>query len=50
VLSVFGTKFSLPEGTERVDFEDYEEIKIPITKPAPVRTTEQKVLVSYVRS
>lgn len=45
VLSTFGTKFSLPEGTIREDSKDYEEISIPVTTQAAVRTTESPILI-----
>ncbi|KAI8820753.1 Sec63 Brl domain-containing protein [Fimicolochytrium jonesii] len=45
-LSMFGTRFALPVGTERGDYKDYEELTIPIAQPAPVRSTERRVPIS----
>ncbi|KAJ2901105.1 activating signal cointegrator 1 complex subunit 3 [Coemansia aciculifera] len=45
MLSMFGSKYALPTGTERSEFADHEEITIPISKPAPRRFTEEPVLV-----
>ncbi|KAI8920167.1 Sec63 Brl domain-containing protein [Powellomyces hirtus] len=45
-LSTFGTKFALPVGTEREEYQDYEEIIIPVSKPAPVRTSERRIAIS----
>nr|KAJ3419799.1 activating signal cointegrator 1 complex subunit [Polyrhizophydium stewartii] len=46
MLSTFGTKIALPQGTVRVDEKDFEEIEIPIAKAVPVRTTEKRILIS----
>lgn len=48
ILSVFGTKFSLPQGTERIDLKDYEEITIPCPKSAPIRTTENLIPIQEI--
>ncbi|KAJ3149273.1 hypothetical protein HDU86_006996 [Geranomyces michiganensis] len=45
-LSVFGSRFALPLGTEREDLKDYEEIIIPVSQPAPVRTSERRVAIT----
>ncbi|KAJ1945879.1 activating signal cointegrator 1 complex subunit 3, partial [Linderina macrospora] len=45
VLSMFGTRYSLPVGTTRDEYPDHEEITIPITKPAPKRLTEAPVMI-----
>ncbi|KAJ3152645.1 activating signal cointegrator 1 complex subunit [Geranomyces variabilis] len=45
-LSVFGSRFALPLGTEREDLKDYEEIIIPVSQPAPVRTSERRVAIA----
>ncbi|KAJ3008876.1 activating signal cointegrator 1 complex subunit [Thoreauomyces humboldtii] len=45
-LSTFGTRFVLPLGTDREDLKDYEEITIPVSQPAPVRTSERRVMIS----
>ncbi|KAJ1929859.1 activating signal cointegrator 1 complex subunit 3 [Tieghemiomyces parasiticus] len=44
-LSMFGQRYALPVGTEREDYHDYEEITIPVTTQAPIRTTEAPVLI-----
>ncbi|KND03788.1 uncharacterized protein SPPG_01244 [Spizellomyces punctatus DAOM BR117] len=46
VLSTFGSRFTLPAGTEREDYKDYEEISIPISKPAAVRSHERRVPIA----
>ncbi|KAI9005728.1 Sec63 Brl domain-containing protein [Hyaloraphidium curvatum] len=33
ILSVFGTKYSLPPGTTRTDLKEYEQVEIPIPPP-----------------
>ncbi|KAJ3189894.1 activating signal cointegrator 1 complex subunit [Gaertneriomyces sp. JEL0708] len=40
-LSIFGSRFALPQGTEREDYQNYEEISIPVAKPHPVRASER---------
>ncbi|KAI8322612.1 Sec63-domain-containing protein, partial [Martensiomyces pterosporus] len=45
LLSMFGSKYSLPVGTQREEFPDHEEITIPISKPAARRQTEQPVYI-----
>ena len=45
-MSLFGTKYTLPEGTERWDNEDFEEITIPKTKAAAKTLNETPVLIS----
>ena len=45
ILSIFGTKFTLPVGSEREDYVDYEEITIPIAPPAPPRASEREILI-----
>ncbi|ORX87093.1 Sec63-domain-containing protein [Basidiobolus meristosporus CBS 931.73] len=45
-LSLFGTRFALPQGTIREDFTNYEEITIPIAKVAPPRVGEKPVAIS----
>ncbi|KAI9314045.1 Sec63 Brl domain-containing protein [Dichotomocladium elegans] len=42
-LSMFGSTFALPAGTERDEFKDYEEITIPVPETAPVRSHERRV-------
>ncbi|KAI8894352.1 Sec63 Brl domain-containing protein [Globomyces pollinis-pini] len=44
-LSVFGTQFVLPVGSTREDFGDMEEVVIPVSVPAPVRTSESIVTI-----
>ncbi|KAJ3082711.1 activating signal cointegrator 1 complex subunit, partial [Quaeritorhiza haematococci] len=41
-LSIFGTRFALPTGTERHDYKQYEEIVIPFPKPLPPHPNERK--------
>ncbi|KAJ2807036.1 putative steryl acetyl hydrolase mug81 [Coemansia guatemalensis] len=45
MLSMFGTKFSLPVGTKRDELGDHEEITIPFAKPAAQRQTERPVAI-----
>ncbi|KAI9253156.1 Sec63 Brl domain-containing protein [Sporodiniella umbellata] len=49
-LSLFGTRFALPVGTERVEYNDYEETTIPVPKQAPVRTGERRVQIAEMDS
>lgn len=44
VLSVYGTRFSLPEGTQRVHESYFEEVTIPRSKPLPFRSHERLIL------
>ncbi|KAJ3318630.1 activating signal cointegrator 1 complex subunit [Boothiomyces sp. JEL0866] len=44
-LSMFGTQYVLPVGTERMDEKDFEEVRIPVSTPAPVRTTEKRISI-----
>ncbi|CAG8574007.1 14593_t:CDS:10, partial [Acaulospora morrowiae] len=46
VLTVFGNRFSLPVGTERKDYNDYEEITVPMTNRAPPLQNEKLVYLS----
>ncbi|KAI9141161.1 Sec63 Brl domain-containing protein [Paraphysoderma sedebokerense] len=46
MLSIFGTRYSLPIGTKREDHRDYEEIMIPVSSPAPVRPSEKPILIT----
>ncbi|KAK9768510.1 putative steryl acetyl hydrolase mug81 [Basidiobolus ranarum] len=45
-LSLFGTRFALPQGTLREDYSYYEEITIPIAKTAPPRVGEKPISIS----
>ncbi|CAO3587825.1 unnamed protein product [Absidia cylindrospora] len=45
-LSMFGTKYALPAGTVREEFNDYEETIIPVPKQAPIRAGERKIKIS----
>ncbi|KAI0960008.1 hypothetical protein AcW1_004658 [Taiwanofungus camphoratus] len=45
-LSQFGSKYALPLGTKRHDYEDYEEVIIPPAKAVAPRTTERLIPVS----
>jgi hypothetical protein len=45
-LSLFGTRYALPAGTVREEFNDYEETTIPVPKVAPVRTGERRIPIS----
>ncbi|KIK95504.1 hypothetical protein PAXRUDRAFT_11409 [Paxillus rubicundulus Ve08.2h10] len=46
VLSPYGSKYTLPLGTTRHDYKDYEEVTIPPTKPVPPRGSERLIPVS----
>ncbi|KIM68646.1 hypothetical protein SCLCIDRAFT_1208842 [Scleroderma citrinum Foug A] len=46
ILSQFGTKYSLPVGTSRHDYEDYLEVVIPPAKSVPLRPSERLISVS----
>ncbi|KII95222.1 hypothetical protein PLICRDRAFT_661155 [Plicaturopsis crispa FD-325 SS-3] len=46
VLSQFGSKYMLPLGTTRHDFEDYQEVIIPPARPVPPRHSERLIPVS----
>lgn len=45
-LSLFGTRYALPAGTVREEFNDYEETTIPVPKVAPIRTGERRIPIS----
>ncbi|CAG8668801.1 8138_t:CDS:10, partial [Racocetra persica] len=45
VLSVFGTKYSLPAGTKQHSFTDHEEIIIPITQQAPQLKNQKLIII-----
>ncbi|KAI8066325.1 Sec63 Brl domain-containing protein [Gongronella butleri] len=45
LLSIYGTKYALPAGTTREEFNDYEETTIPVPKQAPVRATERRIAI-----
>ncbi|RIA90966.1 Sec63 Brl domain-containing protein [Glomus cerebriforme] len=46
ILSVFGSTYSLPVGSKRLDFDIYDEITIPITKRAPQMESEKLINLS----
>ncbi|KAJ1843281.1 activating signal cointegrator 1 complex subunit 3, partial [Coemansia sp. RSA 2703] len=46
MLSMFGTRYALPMGTQREEFGDHEEITVPVAGEAPRRATEASVMVS----
>ncbi|KAI9206036.1 Sec63 Brl domain-containing protein [Polychytrium aggregatum] len=46
MLSTFGTRFSLPVGSVRNEYKEYEEIVIPAGRPSYVRSTEKAVPIS----
>ncbi|KAJ1881611.1 activating signal cointegrator 1 complex subunit 3, partial [Kickxella alabastrina] len=46
MLSMFGTKYTLPAGTVREEFADHEEITIPVSRAAPRRDHEDPVLLA----
>ncbi|TFK76028.1 Sec63-domain-containing protein [Pluteus cervinus] len=48
VLSAMGSKYMLPLGTERHNYEDFEEVIIPPAKPVPPRASERLVLVNQL--
>ncbi|KAG6331151.1 hypothetical protein ID866_7939 [Astraeus odoratus] len=45
ILSQFGTKYALPVGTARHDYEDYLEVVIPPAKPVPPRYSERIISI-----
>ncbi|KAI8147505.1 Sec63 Brl domain-containing protein [Fennellomyces sp. T-0311] len=45
-LSMFGTRFALPAGSVREDFQGYEETIIPVPPVAPVRASERRILIN----
>ena len=46
VLSIFATRYVLPEGTQRIEENDYEEIRIPAPDAVPPRSTERRIKIS----
>ncbi|OZJ04536.1 hypothetical protein BZG36_03995 [Bifiguratus adelaidae] len=46
VLNMFGSRYALPVGTEREEYLNYEEITIPVSRQAPVRTHERRIPIS----
>ncbi|KAG6378847.1 Sec63-domain-containing protein [Boletus reticuloceps] len=46
ILSQYGSKYMLPIGTTRHDYEDYEEVVIPPAKAVPPRESERLIPVS----
>ncbi|KAG0171135.1 hypothetical protein DFQ28_003899 [Apophysomyces sp. BC1034] len=46
MLSIFGTRYALPAGTVRDEYNDYDETTIPIPKQAPVRAGERRIPIS----
>ncbi|KAL0949691.1 hypothetical protein HGRIS_009728 [Hohenbuehelia grisea] len=46
VLSQMGSKYSLPLGTERHQYEEFEEVIIPPSKPVPPKSSERLISVS----
>lgn len=49
-LSLFGTRYALPAGTIREEFNDYEETTIPVPKKAPIRFGERLLQISELDS
>ncbi|KAJ3359519.1 hypothetical protein HDU91_004907, partial [Kappamyces sp. JEL0680] len=47
VLSMFGSQFVLPAGTQREDASDYEEITIPVATKIPPRSGEHKIFIDH---
>ncbi|CAG8568952.1 618_t:CDS:10 [Ambispora leptoticha] len=45
VLSIYGTRFSVPVGTQRFEESNYEEIIIPLTKKSPPTRDEKLILL-----
>lgn len=45
-LSQFGSKYALPLGTTRHDYEEYEEVIIPPARVVPSRKSEKLILVN----
>ncbi|KAL7747290.1 putative steryl acetyl hydrolase mug81 [Sorochytrium milnesiophthora] len=48
MLSLFGSRYTMPAGTERIDEKDYEEFVIPVNRPAPPRVGEQQITVDML--
>ncbi|KAI0774394.1 Sec63-domain-containing protein [Fomes fomentarius] len=46
LLSHLGTRYVLPIGTTRHNYEDYEEVAVPPAKAVPPRATERQILVA----
>jgi replicative superfamily II helicase len=49
-VSMLGARFVLPAGTIREDDKDYEEISIPVSNPAPIRTHEKTITIDLFES
>lgn len=49
-LSLFGTRYALPAGTVREEFNDYEETIIPVPKKAPIRFGEKLINITELDS
>lgn len=49
-LSLFGTRYALPAGTVREEFNDYEETIIPVPKKAPIRFGEKLININELDS
>ena len=43
MLSMFGSKFVLPQGTQREDNKDMEEIAIPVSHATPILSSERRI-------
>ncbi|KAF9483938.1 Sec63-domain-containing protein [Pholiota conissans] len=46
VVSQYGSKYMLPLGTTRENYEEYEEVIIPASKPVPQKSTERLIPIS----
>ncbi|KAI8983869.1 Sec63 Brl domain-containing protein [Pilobolus umbonatus] len=49
-LSLFGTRYALPAGTVREEFNDYEETTIPVPTKAPIRSGERHLKITELDS
>ncbi|KAI8370380.1 Sec63 Brl domain-containing protein [Radiomyces spectabilis] len=45
VLSLFGTRYALPAGTRREEYNDYDETIIPVPQQAPIRAGERRIKI-----
>ncbi|KAI9006624.1 Sec63 Brl domain-containing protein [Phycomyces nitens] len=50
MLSLFGTRYALPAGTVREEFNDYDETIIPVPTQAPIREGERRIKIEELDS
>ncbi|OAD78991.1 hypothetical protein PHYBLDRAFT_154493 [Phycomyces blakesleeanus NRRL 1555(-)] len=50
MLSLFGTRYALPAGTVKEEFNDYEETIIPVPTQAPIRAGERRIKIEELDS